>query len=315
MFRLVLIVLEAVRPYPRAKQVRPASSQAKKRTPLQEAPNRINEGRKRASKKSGPKRNHQPVATRIPRKDEYSLENLLAIFEEEEKAEEKLEFKATSTPFDSQLMNSQIIQEEQINNQRQLDLEINKIHDSINKESIMLLIEELSPQNNNRTKPALTYKKDRRQKKQTKPKKSGQDTVLEKKPKASKSDTRKPPEHAAINDIKPNKRSKKADSAKELKKESAPVVNKRNQSRDNSKQKTESHNSILVSKRRTRLESKSKGNLHQTQKVPAKSKPKLIPKLAIKGTITSKVRFKSELTYRQLLLKCAKGKDPIDLLV
>ena len=193
MLRLVLIVLEAVRPYPRAKQVRPASSQAKKRTPLQEAPNRINEGRKRASKKSGPKRNHQPVATRIPRKDEYSLENLRAIFEEEEKAEEKLEFKATSTPFDSQLVNSQIIQEEQINNQRQLDLEINKIHDSINKESIMLLIEELSPQNNNRAKPALTYKKDRRQKKQAKPKKSGQDTVLEKKPKASKSDTRKPP--------------------------------------------------------------------------------------------------------------------------
>ena len=130
--KLVLIILEAVRPYPRAKQVRPANNQAKKRVPLKEAPNRINEAKKRINKPE-PKRNRRSVATKIVKKDDYSLENLRAIFEEEEKAETKLEFKATSTPFNSQLVNSQVIEEEQINNQRQLDLEINKIHDSINK--------------------------------------------------------------------------------------------------------------------------------------------------------------------------------------
>lgn len=312
MLRLVLTALEAVRPYPRAKQVRSTTSQAKKRVPLQEAPNRINEGRKRTSKKSEPKRNHQLVATKKPRKDEYSLENLRAIFEDEEKAEEKLEFKATSTPFDSQLANNQVIQEEQINNQRQLDVEINKIHDSINKESIMLFIEELSPQPNSRTKPTLNYIRGKRQKKQAKPKKFGQNTDTGKKTKPSKSNTRKPPEHPAINDIKPKKRSKKAETVKESKKKSAPVINKPgDQLHEN--QKLDSQKSRPVSKRRTRLESKSKGSLHQTLKVPAKSNSKV--KVATKGIRHSKIPFKNEFTYKQLLLKCAKGKDPIDLLV
>lgn len=280
--------------------MRSTTSQVKKRVPLQEAPNRINEGRKRTVKKSEPKRKNQQVATKTSRKDEYSLENLRAIFEEEEKAEEKLVFKATSTPYDSQLSNSQAIQEEQISNQRQLDVEINKIHESINKESIMLLIEELSPQPNSKIKSTLNHTRGKRQKKQAKPNKFGQNTDTEKKQKPYKSNTRKPHEHPVINDNKPKKRSKKAETVKEPKKDLALVDNQK---------------SRPVSKRITRLESKSKGSLHQAQKAPTKSNPKMNPKVTTKGARPSKISFKNEFTYKQLLLKCAKGKDPIDLLV
>lgn len=208
-------------------------------------------------------------------------------------------------------MNSQI-QEEHINNQRQLDIEINKIHDSINKESIILLIEELSPQINSKNKSSKNSTGSKRQKKQTRHKKPSQDIDIEKKPKPSKS---KCPEHPELNITKPKKRMKKAETIRDPNKESLPAVNTRDQLHENSKQKVNTPKSRPVSKRKTRLESKSKGNLHQTQKVPPNPKPKLNPKVATKGTRPSKVRFKNELTYKQLLLKCAKGKDPIDLLM
>lgn len=212
-------------------------------------------------------------------------------------------------------MNSQVIQEEHINNQRQLDIEINKIHDSINKESIILLIEELSPQINSKTKSTKNSTGSKRQKKQTRPKKPSQDIDIEKKPKPSKLNAKKSPEHPEINLTKSKNRMKKAETIRDPNKDSLPAANKRDQLHENSKQNVNTLKTRPVSKRKTRLESKSKGNLHQTQKVPPNHKPKLNPKVATNGTRPSKVRFKNELTYKQLLLKCAKGKDPIDLLM
>ena len=311
--KLVLIILEAVRPYPRAKQVRPANNQAKKRVPLKEAPNRINEAKKRINKPE-PKRNRRSVATKIVKKDDYSLENLRAIFEEEEKAETKLEFKATSTPFNSQLVNSQVIEEEQINNQRQLDLEINKIHDSINKESLMLLIEQLSPppssEGNFSLKSAAANKP---QKKPTRPKKAGQQIGAKKLPKPAKSNTKRTPDHPAANNLKAKKNSKKKEIVNAPKKEPIPGENKRHQLLEKPKQTQTSANSKPVSKCRTRLESKSKKD--SKSKAPTKSKLKPSAKITRRRTRSSKVRYKGELTYKQLLLKCVKGKDPIDLLL
>lgn len=311
--KLVLIILEAVRPYPRAKQVRSTNNQPKKRVPLKEAPNRINETKKRINKPE-PKRNRRSVATKIVKKDDYSLENLRAIFEEEEKAETKLEFKATSTPFNSQLVNSQVIEEEQINNQRQLDLEINKIHDSINKESLMLLIEQLSPppssEGNFSLKSAAANKP---QKKPTRPKKAGQQIGAKKLPKPAKSNTKKTADHPAANDLKPKKNSKKKEIVNAPKKEPIPGENKRDQLLEKPKQTQTSANSKPVSKCRTRLESKSK--IDSKSKAPTKSKLKPSAKITRRRTRSSKVRYKGELTYKQLLLKCVKGKDPIDLLL
>lgn len=313
--KLVLIILEAVRPYPRSKQVRSTNNQAKKRVPLKEAPNRINDLKKRINKPE-PKRKRRSVATKIVKKDDYSLENLRAIFEEEEeeKAETKLEFKATSTPFNSQLVNSQVIEEEQINNQRQLDLEINKIHDSINKESLMLLIEQLSPPPSSGGNCSLnSAAANKPQKKPTRPKKAGQQIDAKKPPKPAKSNTKKTPDHPMANDFKPKKNSKKKEIVNVTKKEHVPRENKRVQLLERPKQTQTSVNSKPVSKCRTRLESKSK--VDSKSKATTKSKSKPSAKLARRRTRSSKVRYKGELTYKQLLLKCVKGKDPIDLLL
>lgn len=312
----VLIILEAVRPYPRTKQVRSTNNQAKKRVPLQDAPNKINEGKKRTNKKPGPKRNRRSVASKIVKKDDYSLENLRAIFEEEEKAETKLEFRATSTPFNSQLVNSQVIEEEQINNQRELDLEINKIHDSINKESLILLMEQLSPPPTNGGNRSLnSAATNKPQKKLTKPTKAGQQIGAKKAPRAAKSNTKKTIDCPAANDIKLKKNSKKKEIVNAPKKESTPGENKRDQILEKPKQTQTNAKSKPVSKCRTRLESKSKVNSKPTPKAPTKTKFKPGAKITTRRTRASRVRYKGELTYKQLLLKCVKGKDPIDLLL
>lgn len=311
----VLIILEAVRPYPRTKQVRSANNQAKKRVPLQDAPNKINEGKKRTNKKPGPKRNRRSVASKIVKKDDYSLDNLRAIFEEE-KAETKLEFRATSTPFNSQLVSSQVIEEEQINNQRQLDLEINKIHDSINKESLILLMEQLSPPPTSGGNCSLnSAAANKPQKKLNRPTKAGQQIGAKKIPKAAKSNTKKTIDCAAANDMKLKKNSKKKEIVNAPKKEPTPGENKGDQILEKPKQTQTNAKSKPVSKCRTRLESKSKVNSKLTPKAPTKTKFNPGGKITTRRTRASRVRYKGELTYKQLLLKCVKGKDPIDLLL
>lgn len=297
-----------------------SKSRTKKRVPLQEAPTRINDANKPTHKKPQSKHSRQSVATRIPRKDEYSLENLRAIFEDEENAATKIEFKATSTPFNSQLVNSQVIDEEQINNQLQLDLEINKIHDSINKESIMQLLEQLSPphsRESNRGKHAANMAANNKpQKKQPKlsSKKSVQSAGAKHIPKPKLFTTGKDIEAPVSSDIRAKKNSKVTRAVKAPKKEPIPAENKRDQLLERNTQE-----SIPKSKPalrcRTRLESKLKVNCKTAPKLT--TKPKLNPntKVHMKTSKAPRVRFKGELSYKELILKCVKGKDPMDLLV
>lgn len=313
MLKLVLIIIEAVRPYPGTKQVRSTNNQKLKRVPLQDTSNRINEKNKRRNKKLEPKRNGPLVATQRVKKDDYSLDNLRAIFEEEEKKDvTKIEFRATSTPFNSQLVNSQAIEEEQINNQRLLDLEINKIHDSINKESLILLIEQLSQSPITEGNGTLNKGAANKSKKSARPRKAGQQIGAKRIPKVGKSNTKKNPECPAVGHSK--KTSNKKGVVNVSKRDPIPK-NKRDQLLETSKKTQTRTKSQPVSKCRTRLESKSKVNSKSVPKAPFKSKLKSSAKTITSRTRSSKLRYKDELTYKQLLLKCAKGKDPIDLLL
>lgn len=342
---MILIKLEAVRPYPTAKQARTVKTQTKSKVPLQEASNKINEVSKRITKKTASNPNRPRRATRKVKKDEYSLENLRDIFEDDDKKEQNPEFRATSTPFSSQLTNTAAICDEQIRSQQQLDHEINKIHDSINKESIILFLKSLSPSPSVKQQDIkYTIANKKPQKKGTKgSSKTAKTTrgkqipnvkqlVLEKVPRIRETDlaeTKKDTTKARSakqskktitnNEARRDQQPRKAESKPIDKPMRRSVSGKEHKTRFSLKEDPESKPGLKPKPTPTpklELIARLQGTPRPKVTTNTKTKPTSKSRINPKGKTVPRVRlFKGELSYKELLLKCVKGKDPIDLLL
>lgn len=267
-------------------------------------------------------------------KDEYSLENLRDIFEDETKKEnEHNNFKATSTPSNSQIANVLFMKEERIKSQKHLDEEINKIHDSINKESIIEIFESLSPPPvvSTEMSTGIGIKENKRVQAKT--------DGIRKKPTSKKATRRvlKPTvkvlslttSSCTIEDKKINQKKRSYKRKDKISTERTPLQNPAIE-KQTPKPKTEPKRKTMTrSKTKSEIQANSRlnGKLNCALDLAVKSKAKQNPKSVInsrsKTPITksskkkslSRVHFKRELSYKDLLLKCIKGKDPIDLLL
>lgn len=194
------------------------------------------------------------------------------IFDDEENDEESLiEFKATSTPFNSQMAVQLELDHKEISSQKQLDKEINKIHQSINKEKLIELLAYKTPTecaSNESNNKSAGKKKSHKQ--------------APKKPKAAKH----PPKSVTF----------KAGETTEESKQS--MVN-------------ESKNKKPAKPCKQNAKCKLKPGPKPNSALNLKKIPQKSPSIGTAGPTSYQ---KQELTYRELLQMCAKGKDPIDLL-